>query len=83
MVVCFRGISLEYQMQRCIEKNRIEEFDRSLRQGMDANIDLYGCRPMHVVCRCGHENFLNYLIDHKGDLNIPDHLQRTPIMICI
>ena len=83
MVYCSRGESLQCQMLRCIENNRIEEFDRSLRQGMDINIELYGTSPMHVVCMYGHENFLKYLIDHKGDLNIPDYNQKTPIMMCI
>ena len=84
MVACYRGTSMQREMVRCIQNNRIEEFDRFLRKGMDINIDLYnGTRPMHLVCMYGNENFLTYLIDHKGDLNIPDYYQKTPIMISI
>lgn len=84
MSICRWRRSTGSILSEYISKNHIGDFADYLSQGISPDIDLYhGTRPIHEVCKYGHEDFLNYLIDQGADLNIPDRHHRTAIMICI
>jgi ankyrin repeat protein len=63
-----------------IKKDNIEELDTLFSCGLTPNAcNSFGQSLVHMVCRLGHFQMLQVLMDHGCNLQISDEHGRTPL----
>lgn len=63
-------------------KNEVEELQRLVLLGVDVNAsNSDGSTALHVAATVGSRGVVQYLTDHRADINVVDSLGKTPLNV--